>query len=249
MTIGVFGAIAQVDMRRLLSFHIISQIGYLVMALGLFTVSAMAGLVYFLVHVSIAKSTLFLVGGAVHRLQDSYDLRRLGGLYPVRPLLAGFFLVGAMSLAGVPPFSGFVAKLALIEAGLEIGQGLIIAVALAVSLLTLYSMLKIWNEAFWKPSPAAVEVGPIPAADAAADPDREGTSGADGVQSPAADGRAVPGAGRRLGPLLVGPIAALVACSIALTIWAGPAFDLVDRAARQLLDPAGYIQAVLGVAP
>jgi multicomponent Na+:H+ antiporter subunit D len=187
----------------------------------------MAGLVYFLVHVSIAKSTLFLVGGAVNRIQGSYDLRRLGGLYPVRPLLAGLFLVGAMSLAGVPPFSGFIAKLALIEAGLEIGQGLIIAVALAVSLLTLYSMLKIWNEAFWKPAPAAIGPGPIPAEAAV----------------PA------PGAGRRLGPLLVGPIVALVACSVALTIWAGPVFDLVDRAARQLLDPAGYIQAVLGVLP
>jgi multicomponent Na+:H+ antiporter subunit D len=238
MTIGVLGAIAQMDVRRLLSFHIISQIGYLVMALGLFTVSAMAGLVYFLVHVSIAKSTLFLIGGAIHRLEGSYDLRRLGGLYPVRPLLAGLFLVAAMSLAGVPPFSGFVAKLALVQAGLAIDQGAIIAVALAVSLLTLYSMLKIWNEAFWKPAPAS-------SAWAAAAPG----DGPVAEVADTADASAIGQQGRPLGLLLVGPIAALVLCSIALSIWAGPALDLVERAAVQLLDPAGYVAAVLGTLP
>jgi multicomponent Na+:H+ antiporter subunit D len=223
MVIGVLGAVAQTDMRRLLSFHIVSQIGYLVMALGLFTVSALAGLVYFLVHVSIAKSTLFLVGGAVDRLQGTYDLRRLGGLYATRPLLAGLFLVAAMSLAGVPPFSGFLAKLALVEAGLAIDQGAIIAVALGVSLLTLYSMLKIWNEAFWKPVPVPMAAeGPAPVA---------------------------PDVRRPIGLLLLAPIVALVACSVALTVAAGPAFELVDRAAQQLLDPDGYIRAVLGTIP
>jgi multicomponent Na+:H+ antiporter subunit D len=248
MVVGVLGAVAQLDMRRLLSFHIISQIGYLVMGLGLFTASALAGLVYFLVHVSIAKSTLFLVGGAIDRLEGSYDLRRLGGLYATRPLLAGLFLVAAMSLAGVPPFSGFLAKLALVEAGLAAGQGAIIAVALGVSLLTLYSMLKIWNEAFWKPAPADARGR---AASGLSQVDPPGGAAAPAMGGTAATDAAAAGSpgSRPLGLLILAPIVALVACSVALTIAAGPAFELVDRAAEQLLDPAGYVQAVLGTAP
>ena len=79
------------------------------------------------------------------------SLAKTGGLWVLKPGLAVLFGVAAMSLAGIPPFSGFLAKLALIEAGLEIDHLLIVLVALAVSLLTLYSMLKIWNAAFWKP--------------------------------------------------------------------------------------------------
>jgi multicomponent Na+:H+ antiporter subunit D len=245
MVVGVLGALTQTDLRRLLSFHIVSQIGYLVMGLGLFTASALAGAIYFFVHVAIAKSTLFLVGGAVGTIQGSYDLRRLGGLYATRPLLAGLFLVAAVSLAGVPPFSGFLAKLALVEAGLGAGQGLIVAVALLVSLLTLYSMLKIWNEAFWKPLPAT------PGAPAPADPPAVGP---DASVGPPAVGPAPSegGAGPRrrpIGKLLLVPTVGLVACSVALAVAGGPAFDLVDRAAAQLLDPAGYIRAVLGTVP
>ena len=161
------------------------------------------------------------------------NLPRTGGLYATRPP-AGSLPVPALSLAGVPPFSGFLAKFALVEAGLAIDQGAIIAVALGVSLLTLYSMLKIWNEAFWKPVPAAAE-GPAPAA-------------AEGPMPAAFDGPmpAAPDLRRPIGLLLLAPIVALIACSVALTVAAGPAFELVDRAAQQLLDPDGYIEAVLG---
>ena len=153
MVTGVLGAVAQFDFRRLLSFHIISQIGYLLMGLGLFTAPALAAAIFFMVHVILAKSALFLVSGIVERLEGSYDLKRLGGLYRSRPGLALLFLFPAFSLAGVPPFSGFFAKLALVQAGLGIGQYGIVAVGLAVSILTLLSMMKIWAEAFWKPQP------------------------------------------------------------------------------------------------
>jgi multicomponent Na+:H+ antiporter subunit D len=153
MVTGVLGAVAQYDFRRLLSFHIISQIGYLLMGLGLFTTAALAGSVYFIVHVALAKSALFLVSGVVHRLRGTFDLKKLGGLYTVRPALAMLFLIPALSLAGIPPLSGFFAKLALIQAGLLSGQFTIVATALAVSILTLFSMIKIWTEVFWKPDP------------------------------------------------------------------------------------------------
>ena len=153
MVTGVLGAVAQYDFRRLLSFHIISQIGYALMGLGIFTASALGGAVFFIFHVSIAKASLFLVSGVANRLHGTYDLKRLGGLYQTQPLLAILFLVSAMSLAGLPPFSGFFAKLGLVWAGIGAGQFVIVVVALSVSLLTLFSMLKIWSEAFWKPLP------------------------------------------------------------------------------------------------
>jgi len=153
MVTGVLGAVAQNDFRRILSFHIVSQIGYMVMGLGLFTRLALAGSVFYIVHHIIVKTNLFLVSGVVDRMRGTLHLPVLGGLYESRPLLAGLFLVPALSLAGLPPFSGFFAKLALIHAGFEAEQYLIVGVALAVGLLTLISMMKIWIEAFWKPRP------------------------------------------------------------------------------------------------
>jgi multicomponent Na+:H+ antiporter subunit D len=154
MVVGVLGAAAQYDMRRLLSFHIVSQIGYLLMGLGLYTQAGLASTVFFMAHVIAAKSALFLVAGIIRRVSGSFDLRRIGGLYRHQPWLALLFLIPALSLAGLPPLSGFFGKLALVRAGLEQGQYVMVAVSLAVSLLTLFSMIKIWMEAFWKPAPA-----------------------------------------------------------------------------------------------
>lgn len=160
MVTGVLGAVAQSEVRRLLSFHIVSQIGYLLMGLGLFTVSALAGTVYFMAHVIMAKAALFLVSGALHRLGGTYSLPYLGGVSILSPGLAALFLLPAFSLAGVPPLSGFAAKLALARAGLEIGQYAIVGVSFGVGLLTLFSMMKIWNEAFWKPRPGGASAPP-----------------------------------------------------------------------------------------
>jgi multicomponent Na+:H+ antiporter subunit D len=150
MVTGVLGAVAQTDFRRLLSFHIVSQIGYLLMGFGLFTEGAMAGAVFFMVHVILAKTALFFVSGIAYEVLGSYDLKKLGGLRKSHPGVALLFLLAAFALAGLPPLSGFWAKLALVQAGLEARQYAIVAVALGVSLLTLYSMTKIWHEAFWK---------------------------------------------------------------------------------------------------
>ncbi len=150
MITGVLGAVSQNEFRRILSFHIISQIGYEIMGLGLFSPLALAASIYFIAHHITAKTNLFLVSGAVQRLHHTLDLRVLGGLYRARADLAMLFLIPAMSLAGLPPLSGFFAKLGLVQAGLLQKQYLIVIVALAVSLLTLLSMAKIWNEAFWK---------------------------------------------------------------------------------------------------
>jgi multicomponent Na+:H+ antiporter subunit D len=161
MMTGVLGAIAQDDFRRILSFHIVSQIGYMVMGLGLFTRLALAGSVFYIIHHIIVKTNLFLVSGIVHRLGGTLQLRSLGGLYESRPLVAALFLIPALSLAGLPPLSGFFAKLALVRGGLASEQFLVTGIALAVGLLTLLSMMKIWAEAFWKPKPAGTADTPV----------------------------------------------------------------------------------------
>jgi multicomponent Na+:H+ antiporter subunit D len=160
MVTGVLGAMAQHEMRRLLAFHVVSQIGYLIMGLGLASPLALAGAVFFMVHVTLAKSALFLVAGIAQRLRGSFELDRLGGLYRDHPWVSLLFLVPALALAGIPPLSGFWAKLLLVQAGLAGLHWWVTATALAVSLLTLFSMTKIWAAAFWSPAPAdAVPAG------------------------------------------------------------------------------------------
>jgi multicomponent Na+:H+ antiporter subunit D len=162
MVSGVLGAASQAHVRRILAFHIVSQIGYMLLGLGLFLPLALAGSIFYVAHHILVKTNLFLVGGLVLRLRGTEELPRTGGLWASRPLVALLFLVPAMSLAGIPPLSGFHAKLVLVKAGLEAGAWTSVAVALGVSLLTLYSMTKIWNEAFAKPAPADAPAPPPP---------------------------------------------------------------------------------------
>jgi multicomponent Na+:H+ antiporter subunit D len=150
MVTGVLGAVAQNEFRRILSFHIISQIGYMIMGLGLFTPLALAGSIFYIIHHIIVKTNLFLVSGLVYRVHRSYALKDLGGIYRSMPWLSLLFLIPALSLAGMPPLSGFVAKFSLITAGLQKESFFIVGTALLVGLLTLFSMTKIWNEGFWK---------------------------------------------------------------------------------------------------
>lgn len=151
MLAGVLGAAFQTDVRRVLSFHIVSQIGYMVLGLALFTPLALLGAVFYVVHHIVVKTSLFLLGGAIAAEGGSFELGELGGLARRHPALAAVFLVSALSLAGLPPLSGFWAKLLVVRAGLEAGEHLVTAVVLLVGLLTLYSMLKIWMGAFWGP--------------------------------------------------------------------------------------------------
>jgi multicomponent Na+:H+ antiporter subunit D len=155
MITGVFGAASQYFMPRILSFHIISQIGYMIVGLALFTHGALTATVFYIVHHIIVKTNLFLIGGIIGRKLGTQALKKTGGLYRACPWLAALFLVPAMSLAGIPPLSGFFAKFALIREALALQFWMTVFVASAVGLLTLFSMIKIWNEAFWKNLPNA----------------------------------------------------------------------------------------------
>ena len=154
MVFGVLGAASHHDVRKILSFHIISQIGYMLVGIALMTPLAIAGSILYITHHIVVKANLFLLAGAIRSEGGSFHLSRLGGLWIMAPMLAILFLVPALSLAGVPPFSGFWAKLVVIRSSLEGGAVIVAFAALSVGLLTLYSMVKIWNEAFWKAAPA-----------------------------------------------------------------------------------------------
>jgi len=161
MLFGVVGAASQMEMRRILSFHIISQVGYMVLGLAMFTPLALAGAIVYLVHHIIVKANLFLVSGLVRQAGGAFRLKQVGGLYTSHGLVAIGFIIPAFALAGFPPLSGFWAKLLIIKAGIDSQYYSLAVLAALVGLLTVFSMIKIWSEVFWKPAPVD---GPAPSA-------------------------------------------------------------------------------------
>ncbi|TDC80394.1 Na+/H+ antiporter subunit D [Micromonospora sp. KC606] len=153
MVVGVLGAVAQSDMKRLFSFTLVSHIGYMIFGVGLSTVAALSGAIFYVVHHITIQTTLFLVAGLVEERAGSTDLRRLGGLARLAPLLGVLFFVPAMNLAGIPPFSGFLGKLGLLQAGVTAGGPLawtLVVAGTVTSLLTLYVASRVWNLVFWR---------------------------------------------------------------------------------------------------
>ncbi|MGN7156689.1 monovalent cation/H+ antiporter subunit D family protein [Dietzia cercidiphylli] len=148
MLIGVLGAVGEAAPRSILAFHMVSQIGYILLGVALFGPLGLTAGIFYLLHHMIVKAALFLAIGAIEVRYGPRRLGQLSGLAKTEPLIAVAFFASAMSLAGIPPFSGFVAKLSLIIAALDAGQIVAAAVAVAVSILTLLSMLKIWTGIF-----------------------------------------------------------------------------------------------------
>jgi multicomponent Na+:H+ antiporter subunit D len=149
MIFGVLGAISRNFIRGILSYHILSQIGFMVLAIGLFTPFAFAACIFYIIHHIVVKSSLFLVGGTAALLNRTDHLDRMGNLWRDTPWLGVLFLVQALSLAGLPPLSGFWGKYAILVVGLEQREFILVGLAIVASILTLFSMLKIWNGAFW----------------------------------------------------------------------------------------------------
>jgi multicomponent Na+:H+ antiporter subunit D len=176
MLVGILGAVAQTDVRRILSFTLVSHIGYMVFGIALGTAAGLAGAVFYVVHHIAIQTTLFLVAGLVERLGGSTAMDRLGGLAAVSPVLAVLFFVPAMNLAGIPPLSGFLGKLGLLQAGVDVGGALpltLVAAGAVTSLLTLVAVSRVWSRAFWRPPAQPADAD---GADAAADdagPERE----------------------------------------------------------------------------
>lgn len=150
MISGALGALVKQDIRRIMNYLIICHIGYMMMGIGLNNELSFSGSIFYLIHDIIVKTFLFLIVGIIISETGKIALKDLGGLAKTHKFLAVLFLIGALSLIGVPPFSGFWPKLLLIQGALENGNIPIIIVALFASFATLYVMMKMWIEIFWK---------------------------------------------------------------------------------------------------
>ncbi|HJC60107.1 MAG TPA: Na+/H+ antiporter subunit D [Candidatus Dietzia intestinigallinarum] len=235
MVIGILGAIAQSDIKRILSFTLVSHIGYMVFGVAVSTESGLSAAIYYVGHHIIVQTTLFLVVGLIERQAGSSSLRRLGSLAVLSPVLAVTFLIPALNLGGIPPFSGFVGKLAVVQAGAEVGGPLnwiLIGGAMATSLLTLYVVVRVWSKAFWRPRADAPEGGLALAKPLALLPSDEYVE---------FDERDDVG---RMPMSMLAPTWALVVVSILMTVFAGPLLAVTDRAAESLLERGQYIYTV-----
>jgi len=154
MIVGLVAALSQPDFRRILSFNLVGHIGFITVALAMGTAESIAAAILYLLHEMLAITALFLVGGWFLRQRRTATVAMLGSLYRAQPAVAAIAMVPIFSFAGVPPLSGFIAKVSIVIAALGGGFYWITAAVLVTSLLTLLSMAVVWGEAFWKPAPA-----------------------------------------------------------------------------------------------
>ncbi len=154
MTIGLVAALNERDFRRILSFNLVGHIGYTTACLSLLSPAALAAGIFYVLHHIVVITNLFLVSGVLLRLRRTTDMAGLGGLYRTQPAFSALALVPIFSLAGVPPLSGFLGKLAIIEGTFDAGAYWVGGMVLVVGLLTLLSMGRTWVDAFWTPAAA-----------------------------------------------------------------------------------------------
>lgn len=251
MLVGVLGAIAQADIKRMLSFTLVSHIGYLIMGVGLGTAAGTAAAIFYTVHHIVVQTTLFLTTGLIERKAGTTTITRLGGLLSASPgptaagsgaprsgvtavqsgIIGVLYLLPALNLGGIPPFSGFLGKLGLLEAGVAQHTPLAsaaVGVAVLTSLLTLYPLIRVWNLAFWRPTDQIADGSPLTEA-LHEDPYR-----------PAAV------ATRSLGAGMVAATGAMVALGVAITVFAAPLYTYSAAAGVTLQNWSVYVDGVLG---
>lgn len=213
---GIAGALVQHNIRRLLSFTLISHIGFIVVGIALFTPFAIAAAIFYLVQHVVIKTQLFMMSGIIRQLTGTEDLRKMGGLYEKHPWIALWFIFPALGLAGIPPLSGFWGKFALISAAIKNHAYVSTLVMVIVSLMTLWVMIQAWLTAF---SPNKTET---------VEPDQQ--------QRLSHHKKAV----------MLAPVIGLTAIMLAISLFPRPLFNLGLIASHYILDPQAYIHAVLG---
>lgn len=224
MVIGILGALAQVEIKRMLSFTLVSHLGYMVFGISLASHAGLAATIFYTAHHITIQAALFLVTGLIERRGGTSSLDGLGGLLKAAPFLALLFFVPAMNLGGIPPMSGFLGKVGLLSAGAEHGGTLVwivMAGGIFTSLVTLMAMAKVWNRAFW---------GTVHEQVKQKEDDYDEDAGDDDV--------------RMMPPLMVGATSALVIFSLALTVFAGPLYGYAERAADSIRSEV-YVESVL----
>ncbi|MGO2931063.1 Na+/H+ antiporter subunit D [Microbacterium sp.] len=227
MVVGVLGAVAQAELKRILSFTLVSHVGYMIFGLAIATPEAIGATVYYIVHHIIVQTTLFLAVGLIERRAGSTSILRVKGLLKAAPLLAVLYFVPAINLGGLPPFSGFIGKFALFDAAASVGTPIMMVLifgGILTSLLTLYALMRAWNLAFWR--------------------EEEDSTETDGRVSylgnaPAADDHQER---RRIPKIMTVATGGMVGVTLMLTIFAGPLYQLCAGIGESLLQPVNLVQ-------
>ena len=216
MIVGILGAIAQDDIKRMVSFTLVSHIGFMVWGISLSSEAGLGAAIVYAAHHILVQTTLFLIVGLMQYLGGTTSLAKLGGLAGKSPLLAGMFLIVAFNLVGIPPLTGFLGKVGLARASVLAGTGrgwALLAAGLVASMLTLYVVVKAWSMAFWQPS--------------------------EGEEAPKVEKRSLPKA-------MVAATAGLLLVQVAMAGGMNIIYGYAERAAVDLKARTPYLSAVLG---
>lgn len=162
MLFGIFAALTRKTVRGVISCNIISHVGFLLMGIGIFTQASLSAVIFYMIHHMLVIAILMFITGLIIDRNGSDHFDKTGGLWEHTPLIGILFLIQALSLSGLPPFSGFWGKLLIFKSAIASNQMLLVGVATLSSILTLISMIKIWMEVFWKKKQAN-EILPRPA--------------------------------------------------------------------------------------
>lgn len=229
IVIGLFGALAETNLRRMLGYLLISGIGVLLVGLSLRTQAALSAMIFYTVHSMVVMTALYFLAGSIERTGGGSSLRDVRGLYLAGPLIALLFLTLGLALAGFPPLSGFWPKALLINEALAEQAYTAVAALILNGIISTIVIGRAWSLLFWRPRPEVAAPAAI-SLSAAANP-----------APPQLDG-----ASSRGQLLMVGPAVALTLAAIALGLFPAPLLDLANEGAAHLLDPSAYIRAVLG---
>jgi len=230
MIFGVLGAVAQAELKRILSFTLVSHIGYMVFGLAVATPAALGATIYYMVHHIVVQTTLFLAVGLIERRAGSTSILKVKGLMRAAPVIAVLYFLPAINLGGLPPFSGFIGKVALFDAAAQVGTPLMYALifgGIITSLLTLYALMRAWNLAFWREEEDGMEEAGVA--------ERTAYLGAAPAALVQTERRVIP-------RIMTAATAGMVAVTLALTVFAGPLYDLCTSIGEALQQPITLVQ-------
>lgn len=146
---GCIGAIAYNDIRQIVSYNVVIAVGFILVGLAVSTEVAIQGSIYYLIHDMIIKALLFLLAGTMIYLTGTARIEQMSGLIRNYPLLGWLFFITMLSLAGIPPLSGFIGKVYVGQGAIEAGSFGLLALAFISSIFVLYSLLRIFMNCFW----------------------------------------------------------------------------------------------------
>ncbi len=217
MITGALGAINKRSIRRLISYLIVCHIGYLIGGLGLYTELAMVGVIFYLIHDVIVKSNLLMITGIIQKIRETIDMTRLGGLGKDYPRLSFVIAIALFSLVGIPPLSGFWAKIQFFGESLKAENYFLLGAFVLASFVTLFVVARMWAEVFWKesPKPLTEEIDRFANLDFS----------------------------KKVA--LVAPITILAFVSLYIGLNAESVYEVAAKTAHELMNPSVYIDAVL----